>query len=321
VRSFHVKYARAVSSMVKKARAAGSFLGGIANNPGVIILGLVLGGLIIFRNQISSAVSSIPGAVAGGIGDISIGFPDIKFPDIKFPDFKFPDFKFPDFKFPDIVLPEFLPNQQSIPELAEDAPVQTEGPLKGFEGSPEGPKLPADKNLFQTVILDPFLDFLTPAQKFAAEKGGAPSSIFGILDFLGISFASAEEQQGPQLPTSVTPNFFGDTVLNLTGDPSREFEGGGPSFMGGEVNPTPITTLTQVLNLFPNLTSSQAADFLGEFRGILPEAALLQGGDIINISQFDEDPLQMFNQTSIPNLSGDPNEIFRFLFPNVISNF
>jgi len=303
--------------MVKKARAAGSFLGGIFNNPGVVILGLVLGGLLIFRGRISDAFASIPGAVAGGIGDI-----EIKFPDIKFPDFKFPDFKFPDIN---IELPTGqdlgLPNTQPLPELAEDAPVQTEGPLIGFEGSPEGPKLPDDKNLFQTVILDPFLDFLTPAQKFAAERGGAPSSIFGILDFLGISFASAEEQQGPQLPTSVTPNFFDDTVLNLTGDPSREFEGGGPSFMGGEVNPTPITTLTQVLDLFPFLTASQAADFLGEFSGILPEAALLQGGDVINISSSPDDPPQVFNQTSIPNLSGTPEEIFRFLFPNVISNF
>lgn len=39
-----------------------------------------------------------------------------------------------------------------LPTLEPNAPVQKEGPLIGFEGSPAGPKLPDDKNLIQTQI-------------------------------------------------------------------------------------------------------------------------------------------------------------------------
>jgi len=37
-----------------------------------------------------------------------------------------------------------------LPTLDPNAPVQTSGPLIGFEGGPAGPQLPADKNLIQT---------------------------------------------------------------------------------------------------------------------------------------------------------------------------
>jgi len=47
----------------------------------------------------------------------------------------------------------------------------------------------------------------------------------------------------------------------------------------------------------------------------------LQGGDVINISGGGLDPPQIFNQTSIPGLSGTAEEIFKLLFPNVKSNF
>jgi len=303
--------------MVKKARAIGSFLGGITNNPGVIIILLVLGGLFIFRNRISEAFAAIPGAVAGGIGDIDIKLPDIKFPDITFPDFKFPDFKFPEFKFPDIVLPEFFPNQESIPKLEEGE--EGTGLLEGFVGGEGGePKLPDDKNLFQTVILDPLLDFLTPAQKFAAEKSGI-SGTQQLIDFLGLEFAPpAAAEVAPVIPDQSALG-FDDTVLNLIGT-EQEFTGGGVGFQGGVINPTPITTLSQVIDLFPGVTASQASDFLSEFSGILPEAALMQGFDIINISGDPSQPI--IDQPSSLGTEGiSAEELFSFLFPNVQSNF
>jgi len=308
--------------MVKgKARAAGSFLGGIFNNPGIVILGLVLGGLIIFRDRISEAVGSIPGAVASGIGDINIQLPSFELPKIELPKIEFPEF--PDFsnlftgfqkqlddiskQFQDFKLPE-LP-----PLFVEDPTVSTvPDPLdQNLSPGLAGGIQQRQRDLREALEAQG----VTPAQQFAAEKAGA-SSIFGILDFLGLQFAPPAAAEVPP-PVDLG---FGDTVLNLLGT-NQEFTGGGVGFQGGVINPTPITTLSQVIDLFPGITASQAADFLGEFSGILPEAALLQGFDVINITSAPGDPPQVFNQTSIAGLSGTPQEIFKLLFPNVISNF
>jgi len=43
-------------------------------------------------------------------------------------------------------------NGTQVPTLSPDAPVQESGLLEGFEGSPQGPKLPDDKNLLQTAF-------------------------------------------------------------------------------------------------------------------------------------------------------------------------
>jgi len=101
--------------MVKgKARAAGSFLGGLANNPAIVIIALVLGGLFIFRDRISEAFAGL-----GKIELPAINLPDINFPD--FPEINFPDF--PEIKFPDFTslfsgfqeqLDQLFQNQQSI---------------------------------------------------------------------------------------------------------------------------------------------------------------------------------------------------------------
>jgi len=83
--------------MVKgKARAAGSFLGGLANNPAIVIIALVLGGLFIFRDKISEGISGLGESLAGGLGNIDIKLPEFNLPSF---DFDFPSF---DFEFPDI---------------------------------------------------------------------------------------------------------------------------------------------------------------------------------------------------------------------------
>jgi len=330
VRSCHVKYARGVLFLVKKARAAGSFLGGIFNNPGVIILGLALGGLIIFRDKISEAFASIPGAVAGGLGDIEINLPDIKFPEFKFPEFKFPDIEFPEF-------PDFsnlfggfqeqldtLGKQISEFEFPQLPPLFVEDPTVSTVPDPLdqnlSPGLAGGIQQRQRDLREALAEKgVTPAQQFAAEKGGA-SSIFGILEFLGLEFAPpAAAESAPVLPPDTSLFGFDETVLNLIGT-SQEFTGGGQGFQGGVINPTPITTFSQVIDLFPGITASQAADFLGEFSGILPEAALLQGFDVINITGDPSQPI--LDQPSSLGTEGiSPQDLFKFLFPNVISNF
>lgn len=59
-------------------RAAGGFLGGIANNPGIIIVAVALGALFFFRSDIRKAFE--------GLGNISLPqLPSVSFPEITFP--------------------------------------------------------------------------------------------------------------------------------------------------------------------------------------------------------------------------------------------
>ncbi len=318
--------------MVKKARAAGQFLGGIFNNPGLVILGLVLGGLFIFRNRISEAFAAIPGAVAGGIGDINVNLPSINLPEITLP-------SLPSFDFLGLFAPKPPVDVSGQPFQQDGAPGMF-GQGTTFDettGIIEGTTPPTVDLGVSPGQLDPFGEIsvnqlrsqvfttlttqggLTAAQAFAELRDVETiQGLSTVLDRFNFPMQ-------PPLTQEIQDPFqalfgFDDTVLNLIGT-GQEFTGGGVGFQGGAINPTPITTLTQVIDLFPGITASQAADFLSEFSGILPEAALLQGGDVINISTAPGDPPQVFNQTSIPGLSGTPEQIFKFLFPNLISNF
>jgi len=68
------------------ARSAGSFLGGILNNPGAVIALVALGAIFFFRNDIRKAFENIS----------TFEFPAIELP--KFPEFpSFPEIKFPEF--------------------------------------------------------------------------------------------------------------------------------------------------------------------------------------------------------------------------------
>jgi len=80
-----------------KAKSAGSFIGGIFNNPGILILGALTIGLLFFQKDIRNAF----GGIAEGFGKIDIQLPEIKFPEFNFPEIKFPDFNFPEINFPD----------------------------------------------------------------------------------------------------------------------------------------------------------------------------------------------------------------------------
>jgi len=321
--------------MVKKARAAGSFLGGIANNPGVIILGLALGALFIFRDRISEAFAGI------GEGLVNIEFPKIEFPDITFPEF-------PKIEFPDITFPEF-PDFTDIFQGFQDQLSALAGQTVAGQGE-QTIDIPPDT----TVNPDGTVSSTTPP--ISTDPSVAPANLdplgeiafnqlksqtitslinqgfdqFKVFErFQDVSFFDSdkpfkflgsilEEFNPPFTPPDQPAQDFGTTVIQSLGTP-QVFTGGGVGFQGGSVSPTPITTLTQVLDLFPELTASQAADFLGEFSGILPEAALLQGGDVINLSGDPSQP-QTFNQSSL-GISGTPEQLFALLFPNIISNF
>jgi len=248
------------------ARAGGSFLGGIANNPGIVIIGLVLGGLFIFRDKISEAFGSL------GEGLVNIEFPELpSLPDITFPDITFPEF--PDFSgfftgFQEqqqsffTGLQNFFTGSIDLPQpqkMVEDTGLID--PLSCECGSaiiqdafgnvnqqclpcpePPGkdPKLalePSDAELFAKDFPEEFVEKgLTPVQKFLVENKG-----FSVSSF-------------------------------LTQEPTQQFTGGGVGFIGGSIFETPLEnlSLSQIIDMF-NVTASQASSLRAEAIGFTPE--------------------------------------------------
>jgi len=226
--------------MGKKARAAGSFLGGIANNPGIIILGALGITLFLFKDKISEAIGGIPAAAAEGIGDINIQLPEIKLPEIKLPEINFPEFKFPEFKFPD-----FFGGSTDIPKppkVVEDTGLLSQTDLDQCQcGS--------------TIVQDAFGNVNHTCKTCAASPGMNP--------------ALANEPSDAEL---FAQDFPGDSATPPTLTPAQEFvnnlPGGfqvfqtpGSSFVGAQINETPIEnlTLSQIIDKF-NVTASQAAN-------------------------------------------------------------
>jgi len=291
--------------MVKgKARAAGSFLGGLANNPAIVIIALVLGGLFIFKDRISEAF----GSLGGSLGNIEINLPDL--PEINLPELpkidlpELPDFQglfdsfqkqFEDFKFPTIPNP-FVTDIPQPQKMVEDTG------LIDFSKCQCGATISQDAfgNVFSECkkcasgggdfvggIGDPnFLAFLglTPAQQFAAEKGGfnvPANDPFGI--------------------------------------------GGGVSFMGGTTtfgdSGDIVDTLSEVLSIFPNLTASQAADALAQNVGLTKNEFAQVDPDIINISSAGGDPDQIILNASGGFSGLTAQQIAFILTGGNISNF
>jgi len=269
--------------MVKgKARAAGSFLGGIANNPGIVILGIVAITLFIFKDKISQAFAS----VGEGFGNIDITLPEIKFPD--FPEIKFPDF--PDFS------SLFAGFQSQLDELFQNQLSIIAGQtVSGAEGDPV--QIPPD------TTIDPETGIVTsetpPTTQTTTGQGMDISTLFGelrpqVFDTLiniGISVSLATEilsgaktiedlgviieQANTGIFTQLQgtldslnqpvepPGAIVQPVTSFLLDDPQIFGGGGVSFMGGSVFETPIANLTlnQIINMF-NVTASQAANIL-----------------------------------------------------------
>jgi len=281
--------------MGKKASAIGSFFGGIANNPGIVVLGLVLGGLFIFRDKISDAI--------GGIELPSFEFPDITFPSFDFPDITFPSFEFPDFsgslgdfqdvfatfqeqnlgfiadlqkQFDDFVTGGDIPQPQKMVEdtgllpdpticecgssIVQDAfgnvnqqckpCTQAVGP--GFQGPPQPLGTPIPDRDIQDDI-----EGLTPAQSFGfIEKGIIPTG----FEVVGGVLQKIMQAITPAIQPIVQPSPVQSFLID---EPTQEFGGGGPSFIGGSIFETPIAnlSLSQIIDMF-NVTASQASNIL-----------------------------------------------------------
>ena len=92
---------------------AGGFVGGIANNPGIVAIagiGITIFALLLFfQNDIRKFFTDfqLP----------SLELPDINLPDITFPTFEFPTFELPTFEFPSIEFPSFEFPTVDLPDI------------------------------------------------------------------------------------------------------------------------------------------------------------------------------------------------------------
>jgi len=243
---------------------AGSFVGGILGNPIVAIVLLAIGALIIFRKDISGALSSFKLPEFPSLPDFN--FPSL--PDITFPSFEFPsfDFEFPsfDFEFPDIAggAADLIGGLQAdFDQFVKDSQTNLDaagGGVSDFFGG-----LQSD--------FDNFIKSLTPDQPLTQADQFDDSGLAGIdLTPSGVPpppFRDAERfaQDFPEVFIPQDQAIFKLPEIESKDFPDQEFTGGGVSFIGGSITETPIgnLSLSQIIDKF-GVTASQAANLKAE---------------------------------------------------------
>jgi len=252
-----------VINMVKVARSAGSFLGGIFNNPGIVILGALAIALLFFQKDIRNAF----GSLGESFGQIDITLPTIEFPEITFPEF--PQFELP--PPPDFSgLFDFLGNLFGNGNGGLLPPPPGTEPTEGLGDVTTPPGCTVNALGQIECPTPPTFDVCQAFPELCATEPevtppGCIRSPAGVLicpgDFEG--------------PPPINGGFIGpppppDEPFQPPVDLPPGFEGGGPSFEGGtifESSDAGCQTLSCVLNANPGFTASQAADRLAELQG------------------------------------------------------
>jgi len=304
-----------------KARSAGSFLGGIFNNPGVVILGGLAIALLFFQGDIRKA-----------FGDLGKGFGQITLPDIKLPDITLPEINFPEFP----ALPDFSGFFTGLQDQQTNFFKQFTDFFTGGGAIPQPQKMVEDTGLIDfskckcgaTIIQDAFGNVFSECKKCADEQlpsldpgsnvpSGDLGGVFGtgLLDFLGLTPA-----QQFALDKGLSPQQEQQIIVPAV----NQFGiGGGTSFIGGTTTfgNTIVDTLSEVLNLFPGLTASQARDALEEFPGLTQTEFRLIDPDVRNISSAGIDPNQILLNASGGFSGLTPSQIAFILTGGNIQNF
>jgi len=241
----------------------------------------------ITKGVISGVGTSLQEGLAGigqglstGFGDLAKGFADIKFPEIKFPDF-----------FPTTARDDLSSIAGETIDVGGGTtitiPPETKiDPDTGIVTSPTPPIL----NLGD-VERARALEALRLG-RIRAQKEQDLAVIPPSEDISGAEFSRARNEaefrrrQLGKLPTpDIAPTIPRTTFVETELPIDQQFRGGGVSFIGGTIRENPIDTLREVIKFFPQLTGSQAADFLAETKGrILPSQVDLIDPDIRNIA-------------------------------------
>jgi len=317
------------------AKSLGTGLGAIANNPGVIIIGLALGALFLFRKDIRGAFEGIGQAAI----DIKLpDFPSITLPEIKFPEFptivlpEFPTFDFPDFgslftgfqKQIDDISGQVFKLGETVGMFGPDTTITKEGVIEG--APPTVATVTDDLSTFfgeqRPKVFDTLIQAfgLTPAQAFGELKGAETiEDLNEVLQRLNQEAVSMVQTPG------VTPPQVFPVQSEI---PGQQFFGGGVSFIGGAVGETPIEflTLNQIIEMGLASSASEASALRREAQGFpsaetgfVPEQFFtqqLQGGPPgIDLPEFG-------GITGDPQFTGlTPEEIIRRILGGVITNF
>jgi len=264
--------------MVKgKARAVGSFFGGIANNPGIVILGIALGGLFIFRDKISNAFASL----GEGFGNIDVTLPEIKLPDITFPEFNFPDFSgiFQGFQdqLSSIAGQTVTGSQGQDVTIPPDTMVDPDTGIVTSETPPtivsttgKGMDITTLFGELRPKVFDTLINLgFEPAEAFGFLKN--VTTIEGLNQVLQSvnSFGQINQQDIEDIPGVAPTNLLNQEGLIsdqkiksfLINEQQQQFGGGGVSFVGGSIFETPIEnlSLSQIIDKF-GVTASQASN-------------------------------------------------------------
>jgi len=299
--------------MVKgKARAAGSFLGGLANNPAIVIIALVLGGLFIFKDRISEAFASVGSSIGAGIGDIEL--PPIVLPTINLPEINFPEFP---------ALPDFSGLFQQQQDFFSNLINQF-----NFAVSPDIPK---PTKMVEDTGLDPLATCECGASIVQDAFGNVNVTCKECAAPVGMNPALALEPSDAELfasqDTGLTPaQLFAQQKGGFIVPQTNPFGiGGGISFIGGQTtfgdSGNIVDTLSEVLSIFPNLTASQAADALAQNVGLTKNEFAQVDPDIVNISSAGFDPDQIILNASGGFSGLTPQQIALILTGGNIQNF
>jgi len=253
-----------------KAKSAGGFLGGILNNPGAVVIALGLGALLFFRGDIRKAF----GSIGEGFGQINL--PDITLPTINLPEIKFPEFPaFPEF--PDFgnLFSGFQTQLDTITKQLSnlDQPGREMGTTTMTESGIDTTGGLADR---QRDARDAIAQ--AEAERALMEAGPIGGSEFATA----INQTEFERRRDAVLESNM--------LIPQTGFDVGETSvfGGGPSFIGGTTTfgSNLVDTLSEVLNIFPNLSASQARDALSEFPGLTGNEFAQIDPDVINITRL-----------------------------------
>jgi len=270
--------------MVSKTETVGRAASGFFNNPSVFALAAIGIGLFLFRDKISNFFSQITGGVEGAaeIGETA-GILNENFQGFltgvqdltsgKFLEgFEFPEIKLPDFNFPS--------SETFFGDLQNQ--------FTNFLG-----------NIIPTVDAVPEID--SSSQDAIDKAIQTQGDVFSTEKIVPVDF-------NPERTTSI----FGTEIVVPKGN---EFEiGGGLSFIGGSTTfgDNLVDTLSEVLNIFPSLTASQARDALEENTGLSASQFRLIDPDVRNISNLEEENV-IFRNSSGGFTGLTPEQIFKLI--------
>jgi len=223
-----------------KAKAAGQFLGGILNNPAVVILGGLAIVLLFFQKDIRNAF--------GNLGNIEIQLPEFTFPEFTFPEITFPDFP----TLPEINLCTLFgigcngDNGDEPPEPVGELPFPPDVTDTGLLTPEERAACGCGTNIIQDVQGDVSETCITPCAPEEEDPDfigptQPPEECFEIPLITGGTFNTCTGEQTPAEPVvTPTPQPIPEPPFEPPVVLPPDFEGGGPSFEGGTIFETDI---------------------------------------------------------------------------------